>query len=478
MIFSFTRRESPSGDLMDQPLLHFSKRDSWTIRDACEGVQIFGGTGSGKTTGSGAAIARSFLEDGFGGLVLTAKRDEADLWRKYCAETGRQDDLIIFDCSGEFRFNFLQYELENGGSDAGLTQNLVSVFCTIIEVLERRKESHSADAFWDRAMKQLLRNAIDLVVLSGCPLTLSAIYDVIISAPQDLDMVHEEDWQHRSFLFQCVERGHYAGLTGISKHDFTQSVKFWLKEYPALSDRTRSNIVATFTTMSDLLLRGVTRLLFCTESNVTPDMCFDGKVIVLDLPVKQFAEVGQMAQVLFKYMWQRAIERRAVAADTLPCFLWSDESQLFATSHDAVFQTTARSSRACIVYLTQNLGIYRSTLGTALTDSLMGNLQTKIFHQNTCAITNQWASDGISKCWQFRGNMSTSVRPSGLFTSIPSHQIGGSDSLEYQIIPHAFTILRKGGPQNDCAVDAVVFQGGRVFKANRKNHLFVTFAQE
>ena len=47
--------------------------DTWRIKDACEGTVIFGGTGSGKTSGSGRALARSFLAAGFGGLVLCAK---------------------------------------------------------------------------------------------------------------------------------------------------------------------------------------------------------------------------------------------------------------------------------------------------------------------------------------------------------------------------------------------------------------------
>ena len=39
------------------------------------GFQIFGGTGSGKTSGSGSFIASAMLASGFGGLVLTFKPD-------------------------------------------------------------------------------------------------------------------------------------------------------------------------------------------------------------------------------------------------------------------------------------------------------------------------------------------------------------------------------------------------------------------
>jgi len=47
-----------------------------------------------------------------GFLVLCAKKDEAEQWRKWAKATGRGDDLIMFDASGErWRFNFLDWEL-------------------------------------------------------------------------------------------------------------------------------------------------------------------------------------------------------------------------------------------------------------------------------------------------------------------------------------------------------------------------------
>ena len=76
-------------------LVSFGERegDAWTIGDACEGTQIFGTTGSGKTSGSGRTLALAFLRAGFSGLVLCAKPDERELWGRYAAIAGREDDL-------------------------------------------------------------------------------------------------------------------------------------------------------------------------------------------------------------------------------------------------------------------------------------------------------------------------------------------------------------------------------------------------
>src|SRR4051812_37651322 len=89
------RQCSASHDELDQPLL-FLGDEALTLRACCEGILITGSTGSGKTSGSGAAIAKSFLRNGFGGIVTCCKPDEPALWRRYARETGREHDLVFF----------------------------------------------------------------------------------------------------------------------------------------------------------------------------------------------------------------------------------------------------------------------------------------------------------------------------------------------------------------------------------------------
>src|SRR6185295_17250534 len=87
------RRQAQPASELDIPLLHLSPRDAWRIRDSFEGTQIMGMTGSGKTSGSGATLARAFLANGYGGVVLTVKSSERALWESYARQTGRSDSL-------------------------------------------------------------------------------------------------------------------------------------------------------------------------------------------------------------------------------------------------------------------------------------------------------------------------------------------------------------------------------------------------
>jgi hypothetical protein len=130
--------------------------------------------------------------------------------------------------------------------------------------------------------------------------------------------------------------------------------------------------------MADSFLRGTLRDLFCTTTNLVPELTHEGAVILLDLPVKEYNDIGRFAQILFKLLWQRATERRDTTKHPLPVFLWADESQYFVTSHDQLFQTTARSAKACTVYLTQNLPNYYAALPGSDSKSKADSLLVKL----------------------------------------------------------------------------------------------------
>lgn len=456
------------------PLLQLGKKDNWSVRDSFEGCAIFGATGSGKTSGSGSALAKSFLRAGFGGLVCCAKSDEVKLWQRYCRETNRSNSLIIFGPEQPHRFNFLNYELSRPGAGAGQTENLAQLFTVAMQAAEKhRGQGGGNQDFWERTTKQLLRNCIDLVVIARGRLMLQELYDVLVTAPSTLEEVESDGWRKSSLCWRCIREGQAKPKNAQQAHDFAHAAKYWTREFPALSSRTRSIIVTSLTSLMDIFLRGTLRELFCTTTNIVPELTHAGAVIVLDLSVKEYAEIGQISQTIFKYIWQRASERRDVRRHPRPAFLWCDEAQFFATSTDAQFQSTARSARIATVYLTQNIGAFYGQLGQPETHSLMGNLSTKIFHANGDPMTNNWAADLFAKSWQFRG--STSVGTARENTV--SKNYASSDSLDFEVQPGEFTSLRKGGPDSNFCVEAILFQGGRIWHETSKNHIKVGFAQ-
>ena len=464
---------------LDQIIFRFNRYEDFTIRQACEGVQIFGGIGSGKTSGSGAALAKSYLRAGFGGLVLCAKKDELETWRRYAKETGRENKLLVFDASGFYRFPFLQYEISRKGEGAGYTENLVRLFTTVHEAMERGKGGGGNDPYWMRAMQQLMRNAIDLCMLSRGKVSVPLLSKVVASAPTSVEERSSQKWQDKSLCWRLLTEANSRDRDQWEHYDLAETVTYWMEEFCRLPPKTRSSIVSMFTSMADNFLRRPFRMLFSELSpegrHAFPELTHDGAIIIMNLPVKEFGEAGRAAQVVYKYMWQQAAERRNINENPRPVFLWVDEAQNFATEYDMQFQATARSSRACTVYLTQNLPNYYAEMGGMHSkyrvDSLVGNLQTKIWHANSDPETNTHASDTIGRSWQQHTGRSMNASVDN-FSSGQSVQ----ESFDYDVIPQKFTRLRKGGPDNNFEVEAIVFQNGRTW-TNGKTYLSAIFNQ-
>ena len=488
-IFRRHAREKPKRQplTLDTPLIYLSpdgKNDPWTVRDAFEGIAVFGKIGSGKTSGSGQTVAKAFLAAGFGGLVLCAKPEERETWEGYACAAGREHDLIVISPEADprhhthWRFNFLNYEMArpDGG---GMTENLVHLFTSISEIVEARPRVADGDQFWERAMTELVTNAVSLLRLSRGTLTLDDITRLVLEAPRHEDQPYDERWQENSFcarLLREADEKLAAADNARDAHDFEITFDYWTKNFAGLGDRTRGSIVATFSGIANMLSHGYIWELFSTTTSIVPEVSYrDGAIIVVDLPIQRYHKVGRIAQTIWKHMWQRAVLARDVNAHPRPVFLWADEAQHFMTSHDFEYQATCRSARASTVFLTQNISMYYATLGAGGRDAanaLLGNFGSLIFHQQNDVPTNMWASDTIGKVWVQQFGGSTSTNPQGTTTGAN----WGWQQL-YKVDPVEFTTLRRGGPANGLEVDAYWFQGGRIFEETGDTYVKVIFRQ-
>ena len=456
------------------PLLYFdpNKEIAWTLEDAVRGVQVFGGIGSGKTSGSGKTIARSFLKSGYGGLVLCGKKDEREAWVEYATQCGRKDDLIIFSEKNPFRFNFLDYEKNRTDRGGGHTINIVKLLIITHEMSSKNNGGQGGeDRFWQSALNRLLMRLVELIKLSGESLSMTNMYQIIVSSPKDLGAFADDKWVESSYCVACLVK---ANENASDSQEFKLVDSYWAQEFPALDEKTRSIVIESALALMEPFMSGLLRDLFTTKTNVIPDVTQDGKIIILDIPVQSHLELGVYAQSIFKYLWQQAMERRNVNEKPIPNFLWVDESQFFLNNHDMLFQTTARASKTCTVFLSQNISNYYAVMSGGsrykeMTDSVLANLSTKIFHAQNDFVTNKWAADTIAEDWQMVSNFQSGSGKQGASS-------GAGEQMVYQVRPIEFTLLRNGGILNNFKVDAIITIAGRALGGG-KNFQKITFDQ-
>lgn len=491
---------------LDTPIMVFNantkNETNWTIRQAVEGVQIFGGIGSGKTSGSGRMLALKYLQNGFGGLVLTVKPDEKDLWVDYCKESGRLDDLLIIEPNSPYQFNFLNGE----GNQGNLTENIVDVLKTVIRASEEKASGKADDPFWESALDMLLFNVVDLCRLAYGKVSVQEIYSIAQSLPKS-DGTGLKDGARNAFYkaFTMAQNKVQTELTAweqsLDKNKLAQLEKqntyeavlfeavpdarilsyidqFFLESFMNLSEKTRSIIDFSLTGFLFRLLREPILSLFCANtSNFKPEDSLTGKIILINLPVKLYQKVGRDSQILFKYIWQKAMEKRNIEENDRPVFLWADEAQNFIHEHDSDYQATARSSRIATVYISQNLPNYYANMGGGRAEqkvkSFLGTLNTKIFHANADVDTNRYASEYFGDvCFEETSSTTTAA---GQFSASRTKSI----KFDRLIRPEQFNRLRTGGEQNAFVVEGYIHLQGNVsskensdskIKFNQKNN--------
>ena len=521
---------------LDTKLLRLSSEDYFSVRDACQGTLILGAVGSGKTS-SAKYLAGSFLKSGMGGIVLCAKPEESILWREYCKKYGRSSSLIVFDGNTP-GINFIAYELARQGA-----QGLGSVIDTIMRILEIANAASpmpgkASDSFWLDTSRQMLRGSVPVLYAATGTVRIEDLLRFVRSAPTSPDQMGDPAWQRQSFFYAMFLKASRR----LDDASGDRATSYWRNDFANLDTKTRGNILISLTTTLDRFASGWLRTAFCSDTTIVPELCFQGGIILMDMPALTRNEDGIIAQQLFKYLWQRAVLARNgldPRQRERPVFLWADEAQYFLNSYDAEFLSTCRGSRACTVFLSQSLPTFYAKMGGEnardRVHHLLGNFATRIWHNNACAETNEWASRTIGRSVHLRGtfnesegtNTSTGLNmgdstnwgtntgsgssfnyssgqggnsgswSSGRSSNRGSSQGGGdnrgrnrgsgssegsswgySEQMDNLVEAATFSrSLRTGGPANGNRVDAFWYQAGRTFAASGMNFLRAEFQQ-
>ena len=502
---------------LDDEILRWTNNDldSFTLRDAVRGVFVTGAIGSGKSSGIGDFVAHKYITAGFGGIVLCAKVGEADEWRIRAKLAGAEDRFVFFSKDDIYRFNPLMYEMSRTDEGGKSTEAMVDLFMRLSRLGSRMRGgsgSGSKDPFWDLVLERLVKAMLDILKLSGEPLTVNnmvrllramlqeagynkfEIYclekdlllenmaslkeqndtlsqaEIIEQAEQDIQSQFFKTWD-KNYLISCLYKIERTDLNEDDALTYDVAKQVFLYDFPSMDEKLKGSINETFYAFANPFRSGLLAK-YMGASYITPEIMpectFEGKIIVLDFPIHQYGILGAFAQVLYKKLWQDAVQRRAITPKTVPVFQFIDECQFFLDEGDMLFATTARSSKACLCLLTQSTSNLYAMIGNKdKVHSLLGNLTTKCFHNNDSYINNEWSSKTISN---------TKVSKShGSMQGVQMASV--SELYERQVQPQDFLSLKNGGEINDFLVEGYLTRlGGRPFSTGA-NFMKVRFKQ-
>jgi type IV secretory pathway TraG/TraD family ATPase VirD4 len=495
---------------LNDALLPLGGGAHFTLGDAMEHVLVNGGTGSGKTSGPLTAFLGAYMRAGFGGLVLTTKNDDCARVLALARAHGREKDVVVVNPQTMQRFNFLDFEFSREGRGAGLVDNAVAL---LMEAIENKSAGgrQSSDSYWIEGVRRLLRHSMETLRAADMKVSMWGIKNIIDGMPQFSDAKNGPEFPQDSFLLHCLNRAEELGAE--TRH----LRQYWLQETARKgASRQVAGVVSTFSGMADPFLHGVMADLFASEHEnlYSPEWCRVGTILILDLPVSEYGEVGRTAQLIMKKVFiDTLLRRQGLEPGEVPCFLVCDEYQFLATASDAKLLQAGRSSCVGALCLTQNINNLYAAMGDGggaqhRAHATLSYFQTLVFCQNGDKFTNEWASDTIGRTLVRRYNGSTSSGTSeswsdnwGVSSGYSSSQQGGSHSRNrssgssyslsgntgmshgwgeqeaHQVMPVTFTQLASGGPRNRYQVQTIVFKPGKRFPPRGLPYMGVTFRQ-
>ncbi len=462
-------------------LIHMQGGHSWTLTDALAGCLTTGRIGSGKSSGPMAMQRRAFLRStpalpgGCGGMVFFAKNGEADEWEQMCQRLGRSQDVIRVTPGGRYKFNFLDWIAQWGAGDERSPIPTVALLEEIASAVDKTSSGAGKgdNAFFEGAHRTKLTNLVHICQLAGLPVSLPLMRAVSSGGPQTIEQGNDPAWRERNVCYAILREAEAKTRSDpAAAKDYEECRKYFMLDYPMLSDRTRGVIEIMFTNLVRPFLTRPLRPIFCEESNIRPEMMFDGKIFLIDIAVQEFHQTAKLAAIAFKRTAQLAIMRRSGPPGSLrPVFIVMDEAQNFLSPKDTEYQAVARSAGGITCIATQQISSIREAMGSAdRCENLVSNLSTKFFCANA-GETARYASELLGA--RYSDILGKNI--GGHSPSNPDDGGSGSNSgvsvaeqkREYLQASRLQT-LRTGGKANNYTVDTVVFAGGRTLSYDKK----------
>lgn len=479
-----------------------NKKDWLLFEDLSRHCLVLGATGSGKTSGWGKKYLSSVMAAGCGGLVLTVKKDEAEFVKNIAKKEGRVDDVMEFTLDGKYCFNFLDYTLKKAVASGSRTyvNQVLNLFKNVVAMHAGSSDAtDSKDAFWINAMEELLGYVIRVLIYAGEEVSVDNMYNFVATLPEDKDSwdkvnnekafavndgknfdpdkIKDLNYFFKSYCkaeLSIAETESNPSKTSVDLDkltDWKRTNIYFTERLGQFDIKTKATFVQMFSGMANQLLEGGIREAFSTgKTNISPEMTFEGKIIILNIPYLEEGENARICQVIFKYCWQKEVEKRMVNQESPFVFLYCDEAQYFVTRNDPQFLSTCRSNKACVCYMTQNVNGLARYLGFNKMNlqSFLGNFQLNVFHQNGDYETNDYAVKLVGKTLKQKISKTKSDQK----TSDTIHEVW-EDELQIS----SFTTFVCGGKNNRTpdgipVVEALLFLCGRTWSNGHNYHKY------
>ena len=472
--------------VLDYVLMSWVPGDDLTLKGLLDGgILIIGRPGSGKSSSSSYALLKACVaHPRSGGLILAAS--PSDLAMVLHLFAGRMDRLIVFDSSAKLRCNATAYILKSGGS----VKDILSSIYAIAETIDRHGSSGGGSGgdsgnFFSVAARRLIENSIVIVKLATGTVSPADLLAFINNAATSLAEMHSEEFK-RSLHYQFLGRAYAREKSPADTFDCELATSYFTTEFPKMAERTKTSIIAVVMNILHIFNSGNNRLLFATDSTISPDVMDEGKWVFVNQPISSGGEEAAFSLGVWRFLTQFHAMKRDPGMDNPPLIIHVDEFHNTINAYDTRFLGECRKFSSCMIACSQSKASFvanmRGNAAEAQVDALLNNFSHKVIHALGDIDSARWASEIAGQAMQLNLSGSEQMNAGGLFDTWMGNGVWTgslSETMRPLLEPHAFMHgLRTGGAKNGYLCDAVVIRSGELFESTRLPYLKTAFFQE
>lgn len=356
-----------------------------------QNILITGTIGSGKTSSAMYPFTQQLIhyknnneDEKIGMLILDVKGNYQYQVQKYCENSNRDNDLIIIELGGKFKYNPLNKPHLKASVLANRLKTILLLF-----------SENNSESYWLDKAEQILEHAIKLCRLyNNNYVNFTEIHKIITDS---------------NYYYEKIEllKNNFLNTKLNEEQCYTllSSITFFENEFLKLDARTMSILKSEITRITNCFVSDFDVLHTFNptkeEENFygLSDILEKGKIVILNMNISEYKNLSKIIAAYLKLDFQTEILSNLAKnnCNRTVAFI-SDEYHEYVTSTDADFFAQSREAKCINIVATQS---YTSLLKTLNNESsvkvIIQNLINKIWFRTDDAFTIEEAQKQIGK---------------------------------------------------------------------------------
>ena len=351
---------------------------------------ITGTIGTGKTSSAMYPFTEQLIKYNYknpdkkiGTLILDVKGNYYEQVKKYVQKYGLQNDLIVIELRGKFKYNPLHKPNLKPAVIANRLKSILELF-----------SENNSESYWLDEAEKVLTEAIKLCrIYNSGYVTFTEIHKIV---------TEENYYKEKIQIIKNMFINNKLNKKQI--YDLNSALDFFQKEYERLDQRTVSILKSEITRITNVFISDYDiNQIFCSSKQELNFKGFNevinkGKIVVLNMNIAEYRNLSKIIAAYLKLDFQTEIMMNLAKNKKRTTAFICDEYAEYVTKTDSEFFSLSREAKCINIVSTQSYSSLKNTLkDETAVKVICQNLINKIWFRTDDIFTIEEAQKQIGK---------------------------------------------------------------------------------